>query len=121
HFPYRPSGGGAAPRSGMTASYVCYNCACQVARMATRRETRSRLDRLSRDLLDLRRRAGGSRAPLPPVRALAETYGLSVALVRRELGRLQELGVVHSVPRVGTFLGSPLPDADEALIVVAAP
>jgi DNA-binding LacI/PurR family transcriptional regulator len=89
--------------------------------MATRRETRSRLDRLSRDLHELRRRATGPGEPLPPVRALAETYGVSVTLVRRELSRLQELGIIHSVPRVGTFVGPPAPDGEQVFVLVAAP
>lgn len=45
---------------------------------------------------------------LPPVRELAEQFGLSHMAVARSLQTLVEEGVLRSVPRVGYFVGAPV-------------
>lgn len=89
--------------------------------MAPRTETRSRQAALRRDLRQLRSDGGQVGDPLLPVRDLAQRYDLSVTLVTRELRKLQDEGVLHTIPRVGTFLGPRRAEMEGALVLLTVP
>ena len=76
--------------------------------MSARKETAQRKLELLRTL----RRASGDgtwRAGemLPTTRELAQQYGVSPWIVTQELQKLVEEGVLHTIPRIGTFVGRP--------------
>lgn len=74
--------------------------------MATRQETGRRSESLKHALREACRVGDlPLGAPAPPVRELAQEHKLSVNLVCRALGDLVAEGVLHTVPRVGTFVG----------------
>lgn len=75
--------------------------------MATRQETNRRREALRIFLREQSRRHAGSPVPAPPVRELAEKHELSANVVCTVLQELTEEGVLHTVPRVGTFIGAP--------------
>ena len=73
--------------------------------MASRREVEQRRNDLHRDLRQPCR--DGSLepdAPAPPVRELAERYGLSNNVAHRAVQELIREGTLYSVPGVGTFV-----------------
>lgn len=74
--------------------------------MATKSETQRR--RLALKQFIQETIAGKERLPgqlLPSVRELAERHQLSLSVVNQILRELADEGVVHMVPRVGTFVG----------------
>ena len=76
--------------------------------MATRREVQQRTQRLQSELRAACRAgeiAAGEMAPSS--RELAARYGVSHMAAARALQELVEEGVLYSVPRVGTFAGTP--------------
>lgn len=75
--------------------------------MATRQETRQRREELKEHLRTVNRLAAGASRPAPPVRELASQFSLSVNLVLDAQRELIDEGVLHSIPRVGTFIGRP--------------
>jgi DNA-binding LacI/PurR family transcriptional regulator len=75
--------------------------------MATRQETNRRREALRGFLREQGRRHAGAPVPAPPVRELAEKHELSANVVCTVLQELTEEGVLHTVPRVGTFIGAP--------------
>ena len=87
--------------------------------MATRVETAERRARLRRDLIESRG-AGGWRAgeQAASQRELAEQYGLSQSTVAQEIRKMTAEGVLHCVPRVGTFAGAPLARSSEFYLLV---
>jgi DNA-binding LacI/PurR family transcriptional regulator len=87
--------------------------------MATRQETwrhREALKRALREACDLRRLPPG--APVPPVRDLAAEYQLSGNVVCQVLQELVAEGALHTVPRVGTFVGAPVAPAVEFYLML---
>lgn len=89
--------------------------------MAPRRTTAER----RKALADGIRQAGqsGELTPgdlLPTVRELSERYGLSVRTVSQELQKLVDDGVLHTIPRVGTFLAGPVTAATEGYLLLGA-
>ena len=80
--------------------------------MATRKETAERKAQLRRDLRGARGDAVAG-AMAVSQRELARRYGLSQFTVSQELKKLASEGVLHSVERVGTFVGAPTPSAAE--------
>jgi len=76
--------------------------------MATRRELeRKRIglhDALRTDCVEGRFAPG---AMLPPMRELAAQYGVSTKVAWRSVQALVDEGVLHTVPRQGTFVGKP--------------
>ena len=74
--------------------------------MATRRELeRKRIglhDALRTDCVEGRFAPG---AMLPPMRELAAQYGVSTKVAWRSVQALVDEGVLHTVPRQGTFVG----------------
>lgn len=75
--------------------------------MATRQETNRRREALRKFLREAGRRHAGAPVPAPPVRELALQHELSSNLVCSVLQELTVEGVLHTVPRVGTFIGAP--------------
>lgn len=90
--------------------------------MATRLETGRRRENLKRELREAcsqRRLAPGSL--VPSVRELAEQHDLSVNVVCRVLQDLVEEGILHTVPRVGTFVSRPLANEFYLMLLPDAP
>lgn len=57
--------------------------------------------------------------PAPSVRELAEQYDVSRTIAAQVLRELTEEGVLHTVPRVGTFVGAPVrPFSEDYLMLV---
>lgn len=88
--------------------------------MAQRTETAKRKQDLLAELRALhssgRARAGGA---VPSLRELSEKFGLSTRIIGQELDSLAAEGVLHKVPRVGTFFGQPrVPDFEFYLLVL---
>ena len=83
--------------------------------MATRKETAERKAKLRRDLRGAR---GGAGAMAQSQRELARRYGLSQFTVSQEVKKLASEGVLHSVERVGTFVGTPTAAAQFYLFAV---
>ena len=73
--------------------------------MATRKETAQRKALLRRDLRAARSEGWLAGEMATSQRELARKYGLSSFTVRQEMKLLAEEGVLHCVPRVGTFAG----------------
>lgn len=55
---------------------------------------------------------------LPTTRELAQQHGVSVRTVTQELQKLEEEGVLHTIPRVGTFAGRPSPLASDFYLML---
>ena len=76
--------------------------------MLSRREVKQQVSEMQMDIrLMARDRSISSGEMLPSVRELALRYGISYSLVAQALKTLAEEGIIHSVPRVGSFLGRP--------------
>lgn len=76
--------------------------------MATRKETSTRKQALHEELrLACRNGTLPPGEPLPSVRDLAGRYSVSHRLVNEALRTLMQEGLLYSVPRQGTFVGSP--------------
>lgn len=74
--------------------------------MASRRETELRKQRLKQFLREeCLKGHGQTNRLLPPVRQLAEDFGLSMMLVWHLIKELEGEGLLYTVPRVGTFIG----------------
>jgi len=84
-----------------------------------RREAQKRMGEMQESFrASVREGRLSSRQMLPSVRELAEQFGLSHMAVARSLQGLVEEGVLHSVPRVGFFVGAPVNrDAGTYLLV----
>jgi len=76
--------------------------------MATRREIFQKRLQLKQSLRE-QHENGALKAgePVPPVRQLAQEFGLSNTVVASVLGELVEEKLFHTVPRAGTFVGPP--------------
>lgn len=87
--------------------------------MPTRQETARQKNALKQDLRE-RCRAGvlvaGTAAP--PLRVLAESYGISTNIASQVLQELIAEGLFHTVPRVGTFVGRPQASAGEFMLML---
>jgi DNA-binding LacI/PurR family transcriptional regulator len=55
---------------------------------------------------------------LPTTRELAEQYGVSLRVVTQELQKLVDEGVLHTIPRVGTFVGRQFPTASDFYLML---
>jgi DNA-binding GntR family transcriptional regulator len=87
--------------------------------MPTRKETTERKFRLMRDLrLSSRDGAVGAGDMALSQRELARRYGLSMYTVGQLMQQLVEEGALHTVPRVGTFIGAPVPQAGDYYLVL---
>ena len=76
--------------------------------MASRVETAERRAQLRRDLIQSRGQGGWRAGELAlSQRDLAQKYGLSQSTIAQEIRKLTGEGVLHCVPRVGTFAGMP--------------
>ncbi len=74
----------------------------------SRREVKEQVSEMQTDIRLLARDRHVSWSEmLPSVRELALRYGISYSLVAQSLKTLAEEGIIHSVPRVGSFLGRP--------------
>jgi len=65
--------------------------------------------------------AEGRLAPgtmLPPMRELADQYGVSIKMAWQSVQSLVDEGFLHTVPRVGTFVGKPQNQSDVYLMTV---
>ena len=58
---------------------------------------------------------------LPTTRELAQRYGVSPWIVTQELQKLVEEGILHTIPRVGTFVGRPNPTATDYYLMLQQP
>lgn len=87
--------------------------------MAARKETAEKkleiLRNLRRASHDGTWRAGEM---LPTTRELAQKYGVSPWIVTQELQKLVEEGLLHTIPRVGTFVGRPNPTATDYYLML---
>jgi DNA-binding LacI/PurR family transcriptional regulator len=88
--------------------------------MATRRETIQRRLALN-ETLRVACRDGLLRSGdmLPSVRELAQQHSVSMKVVCEAIATLVEEGVVHTVPRVGTFVGRPQAKTSEPYLFVS--
>lgn len=77
--------------------------------MATRKETQTRRVALQSELRSACSDGTWTRGvPLPSVRQLASRYNVSHRIVNEALQGLMREGLLYSVPRQGTFVGSPV-------------
>ncbi len=96
-----------------------YENAAKGMKKTTRKDTAARKEALSADLR-MAGRAGFS-APgqaMVSVRELALKYDLSLQTVSVELRKLAQEGVLHTVPRVGTFIGRPQGARDDVFLAI---
>lgn len=59
-------------------------------------------------------------APAPALRDLAQEYGISTWMVTKGLEELIEEGLLHTIPRVGTFVGARQNEAENYLVLDAS-
>ena len=86
--------------------------------MATRKQTGDRRQALQDELrISCRNGTLPSGVALPPVRELAARHNVSHRIVNDALNHLKREGLLYSVPRLGTFVGTPL-QTPEGLYVV---
>ncbi|MBW3635458.1 MAG: GntR family transcriptional regulator [Armatimonadetes bacterium] len=87
--------------------------------MAVRREIAGRKVELLRSLRQASQNGTWVAGDMvPTTRELAQQYGVSVRVVTQELQKLVEEGVLHTIPRVGTFVGRQFPTASEFYLML---
>lgn len=87
--------------------------------MTTRREIEQRRHELQAMFRQAHQQ--GSLKPgemVPSVRELAERFQISPNIVRQALAHLVEDGVLHTIPRVGTFVGPPRAQVSEFYLLL---
>ncbi|HLI47714.1 MAG TPA: GntR family transcriptional regulator [Chthonomonas sp.] len=87
--------------------------------MASRRETEYKKAQLKSYIREecLRNQAKPNKL-LPPVRELADTFGLSAMLVWQILKEFEAEGLIYTIPRVGTFIGPPTQPPSEFYVML---